>query len=69
MACKYAVPIIKKQGEEDNINTASIIGVCQRPGSNASLSSNDNSRIYQGTCDRNRSAQNLGELYYPSGYG
>ncbi len=39
LACKYAVPIMKKQGGGIIINTASIIGVRPRPGLNAYLAS------------------------------
>lgn len=39
LACKYAVPIMKKQGGGVIINTASIIGVRPRPGLNAYLAS------------------------------
>lgn len=39
LACKFAVPIMKKQGSGVVINTASVIGVRPRPGLNAYLAS------------------------------
>jgi 3-oxoacyl-[acyl-carrier protein] reductase len=39
LGCKYAIPIMKKQGGGVIINTASIIGVRPRPGLNAYLAS------------------------------